>query len=235
MQHLFKNNKSLILANFCDLTTLFVSRKFMLQHKIMPDNINGDDCCAIRIFYYAKKCAIVDEAIYYYYYQQENSYSGSINEESFKIKYDYIGNQIKLLNSFENVDKDTYIAFVQRHLYYVYNRSVVSVVRNYKNEEWKNKITFEFIRIVNNEIHLSNEDKEKYIFALLNKNIAKAIKTNDTKFLIKLALKKSQLNSANKFVRLIANIISLFVPFKEHRRKLRHKILDYFVTPIVEI
>lgn len=224
MHKLLKNGEYLFLADFHDLTNLLISRSFMLKNNIMPDNINGDDCCAIRIFYYAKNIHIIDEAIYYYWYGQDTSFSNKIiNESSFKIRFDYISSQIKLINSFE-VDKKTYIAFVKQHLQNAY-KSVVKICR-YTNAKWKYLIANEFIRVINEEIQLTKQEKEKYIFIPMHKNIANAIKTGNAKLLVKLAQGKSKV--ASKFAKPIAKILSSILIFKKPRKKLRNKILGWF-------
>lgn len=220
----FTNGKSLLLSNWFDLWGFLIRKDLIVDNKIMPDTINGDDCCIVRIFYYVKKFAIVDEAFYYYYYENENSFSGTMNYASFKIRYDCVSSQIQLINSFENVDKDTYIAFVKIHLKNAYD--MVKTICQYTNKEWETLIANEFIRVINDEIKLTSDEKQKYILDLIDKDILMAINTCDTATLIKLA--QRQAKSAGKFARLWARIVSSFVPFKEARIKFRNKVLCSF-------
>lgn len=225
MQKLLKDGKYLFLANFHDLTNLLINRNFMLKNNIMPDNINGDDCCAVRIFYYAKNTHILDDAIYYYWYGQDTSFSNKIiNESSFKIRFDYVSSQIKLVNSFSELDKKTYIAFVKQHLENAYGS--VRRICQHTDAKWKDLIANEFIRVINEEIQLTKQEKEKYIFIPMSKNIANAIKIGNAKLLVKLA--QGQPRIVSKFAKPIANILSSMLILKAPRKKIRNKILGWF-------
>ena len=221
---LLEKKQSLILSNWFDLWGFLIKRDLILDNNIMPDTINGDDSAIVRIFYYAKNVAIENKAFYHYIYAQEGSWSGEMNEASFLVRLNYMASQIVLINSFDKVDKQTYIAFVKNHLNNAYG--CVQVICQTTNTEWQNLIASEFIRAINDEIKLTSDEKEKYIFAFMDKGIAKAITEKDSKALVKLAQRKS--TKAYKLIRLMAKIISSVLIFKEPRRKLRNKITNLF-------
>lgn len=236
-KQLLENGKSPLLANFHDLWSYLIKRELILDNKIMPDSINGDDCCGPRCLYHAKKVAVVDDVFYHYHYGQENAFSqqGAMSESSFDIRYGFISSQIRLANSFE-LDKQTYIAFIQQHLQNAYS-CVEVVVANYGREEHSFRIINEFIRVINGGgggksydsiLHLDEKEKQRFVYDLIDETMVRGIKEKNADLILQFLLKNLSLKNAksNKIIKMFAKIVSAFFITKSKRVKIRNAIIN---------
>lgn len=146
LNYALNNKLPLILYGQSAPWSFLIKREFILKCKIMPDEIDGDFCIGSRILYNVKNLVILFDTYYNYFYGQPTSFSGENNEASFDIRFNLVASKIEMLNFFD-IDKKTYISYIQMHLEHCYD--CFKTICKYYDKKYIDRYANEFIRVFN--------------------------------------------------------------------------------------
>lgn len=195
-----KHNKSLILVGQNAPWSFLLKRDFLTSNKIIPDEIDEGMCIGERIMYYSKNMQLVDDSFYNYHYGQDTAFSGNNNLTSYNIRTDIILKKIKMINSFD-VDYDTYITFVKKHIQAVYTG--IKRIHSYYEYDLLKKYIEDFISIFEN-LKLNEDQKQSEIYNYFYKELIDCIKNKNPDILIK------YLTNRNKKEKTLETLSKLF-------------------------